>query len=310
MPFDDALKLFGGDDLQPVDRGEGLVVSDAEAKAAKATKNPLARPPREKKAQEDAFERVDSARQALLNGAGSNFKAPDVDEMTDSNPGDDLRRLEIGETNALLGDDQDVRRQRRSGRLKRRGLVPMTASDEDFDLLGGGKPTRDGKSARQKRSDVANTGDDAAERRRSSQSGAFDPFARARKASDSPPSPAKADPFDSNQALESSRMPKAETPKPTSGRAAVSSVGEYGLVLSRIESDSKRKEAAQLISVIQGSRLEEALRLTERTIIPVLKDVSKDDAEKTLEQFRSKQISGRVTRRRSGAPSASGRRRD
>jgi hypothetical protein len=40
------------------------------------------------------------------------------------------------------------------------------------------------------------------------------------------------------------------------------------------------------------------MRLTERTIIPVLKGVSKDEAETALERFKKAKLSGRVTTRR------------
>ena len=44
--------------------------------------------------------------------------------------------------------------------------------------------------------------------------------------------------------------------------------------------------------------MEEARKLTKRTIIPVLKGVTRDEAEQHLETFRRSDISGRVTTRR------------
>jgi ribosomal protein L7/L12 len=52
-----------------------------------------------------------------------------------------------------------------------------------------------------------------------------------------------------------------------------------------------------LISEIKGISLDEALKLTERTIIPVLTGVSKDVADFHREKFERNKISARVTTR-------------
>ncbi|MDF1664322.1 MAG: hypothetical protein P1V97_21325 [Planctomycetota bacterium] len=299
MPYDEALKLFSNEDLNPLDTGEGLLAEPLESLSASHT-------------QLEALDRVDSAEmKAALKGNTEMAAAPATDELSDSQSNDDWRRLEFGETYAMLDNKQRSRKERRSGRLKRRGLVPLNASDEDFDLLGD-SPAKNTKSGRQKRSDPDASAEAVKKDKSTRASKRVDPFARANSARTK-----KADPFESEEMLESSRLSAAENSAAKKRAAAPkrrapvkSEPGEYGLVLSRINNDGKRQEAAALISNIQGSHLDEALRLTERTIIPVLKGVSKELAERHLESFKNKQISGRVTRRRSGATGSMAKRRN
>lgn len=305
MPYDEALKLFSNEDLNPLDNGAGLIAEPLESLSASHTEL-------------EALDRVDSAEmKQALKGNAEMAAAPVTDELEDSQSNDDWRRLEFGETYAMLDNKQRSRKERRSGRLKRRGLVPLNASDEDFDLLGD-SPAKNTKSGRQKRSDPdASAESGRGESTRSAKSARaskrVDPFARANSARTK-----KADPFESEEMLESSRLSAQENSAAKKRAASAkkrrapvkSEPGEYGLVLSRINNDGKRQEAAALISEIQGSHLDEALRLTERTIIPVLKGVSKEMAERHLESFKNKQISGRVTRRRSGATGSMAKRRN
>ncbi|MHC4390055.1 MAG: hypothetical protein ACYS22_01910 [Planctomycetota bacterium] len=74
----------------------------------------------------------------------------------------------------------------------------------------------------------------------------------------------------------------------------------HGLVLSRINGDSKRQKAAEIIAELTQMPKTEALKLTDRTIIPVLKGVTRRAAESALDQFQRSKISGRVTTRRLG----------
>jgi hypothetical protein len=83
---------------------------------------------------------------------------------------------------------------------------------------------------------------------------------------------------------------------PRSGRVP-EGAGDCGLVLPRISNDSLRQKAAELISEIKGVGVEDAMRLTERTIIPVLAGVSRDVAEFHKEKFERNKISARVTTR-------------
>jgi hypothetical protein len=74
----------------------------------------------------------------------------------------------------------------------------------------------------------------------------------------------------------------------------------HGLVLSKIAGEGKRQKAAELIAEIAGMTKDEALKLTDRTIIPVLKGVTREEAEAALARFQRSRISGRVTTRRIG----------
>jgi hypothetical protein len=74
----------------------------------------------------------------------------------------------------------------------------------------------------------------------------------------------------------------------------------HGLVLSKITGEARRQKAAELISEMKRIPRDEAMKLTDRTIIPVLKGVSKEEAEAALKRFERSKISGRVTTRRVG----------
>ena len=289
MPYDEAAKLFESGDTEPLDDGDGLFpVTD----------------PSSLEGGDLGLEAPDSqeVRAADLAAAARETAPPDM-AASDSASNADLRKLDFQETVDMLGDDRGVRKKRRSGRLMRRGLVPMAASDEDFDPLGNSPGPRDAKSGRLKRSDPLLRDDQSSDQSRSGRTG-VDPFARARSGR------TKADPFDSGSVgqMDSSRFNSSEPDvlaSPRLGGGPSGPVkeggGEYGLVLSRISNDSKRDEAARLIAEIQGLGFDDALRLTERTIIPVLKGVSKETAETHLEEFKRRQITGRVTKRRSGS---------
>ena len=73
--------------------------------------------------------------------------------------------------------------------------------------------------------------------------------------------------------------------------------GKHGLVLSRILDPDKKEVAAELIKEIRGLSLDEARRLTDRTIIPVLKDVTREEAQYHLDTFKDRNIAGRITTR-------------
>lgn len=87
--------------------------------------------------------------------------------------------------------------------------------------------------------------------------------------------------------------------KKKSSRAVSNDESIHGLVLSKISSDAKKRKAASLIATIKNISEDEALKLTDRTIIPVLRGVSRDYAEECLGKFKVANISGRVTTRRS-----------
>ena len=87
------------------------------------------------------------------------------------------------------------------------------------------------------------------------------------------------------------------TARAWSTAAAPTGAGDHGLVLSRISDPDKKDKAAELIAEVKGCTLDDATRLTERTIIPVLKGVSREVAEFHLDKFRRFKIAGRVTTR-------------
>lgn len=67
--------------------------------------------------------------------------------------------------------------------------------------------------------------------------------------------------------------------------------------LTRIHSPEQREAAARMISDIRGVSLREAKELANRVVIPVLKDVTMEEAEACLERFKKIKCIGRVTTR-------------
>ena len=60
------------------------------------------------------------------------------------------------------------------------------------------------------------------------------------------------------------------------------------------------EDTLEIIAEVKSCNLDEARRLTDRTIIPVLKGVSREVAEFHLEKFKRVKIAGRVTTRQRG----------
>lgn len=74
-------------------------------------------------------------------------------------------------------------------------------------------------------------------------------------------------------------------------------VGElFNVFLSKITETSKRDKAAELISKVKGCSQQEAKELTTRLVIPLAKNVGKDQAEEILNQFKKLKIFGRMTK--------------
>jgi ribosomal protein L7/L12 len=69
----------------------------------------------------------------------------------------------------------------------------------------------------------------------------------------------------------------------------------YNVFLSQITSDARRDEAVKLICEIRKCSEEEARELTTRSIIPLLKEVPKAEAERALQRFRIIKVAGRMT---------------
>jgi ribosomal protein L7/L12 len=70
----------------------------------------------------------------------------------------------------------------------------------------------------------------------------------------------------------------------------------YNVFLSKINDKSKADKAAELISKTKGCSLQEAKELTSRLIIPIAKNVSKEQAEDILNNFKKIKIFGRMTK--------------
>lgn len=191
-------------------------------------------------------------------------------------------------------------------------LVPLSASDEDFAFLepGKGKGGGAGKGA--------DKGTDPFARAKKPPSGDKQPAVSSGKKRSDPYEKAAPSKMDSDDDSDSLPRPSKRTEPSTSqrggggggggastkvassnrrGGAVPEGAGECGLVLPRIATESKREKAAELISEIKGVGVDEAKKLTERTIIPVLTGVSRDVAEFHREKFERNKISARVTTR-------------
>jgi hypothetical protein len=99
---------------------------------------------------------------------------------------------------------------------------------------------------------------------------------------------------------DSERVPASKRQSGGAARQPGDEEPVHGLVLSKITGEGRRHKAAEIIAELTNISKDEALKLTDRTIIPVLKGVSKSDAESALRRFERSKISGRVTTRRLG----------
>ena len=70
----------------------------------------------------------------------------------------------------------------------------------------------------------------------------------------------------------------------------------YNVFLSKITDKAKQDKAAELISKTKGCSLTEAKELTSRMIIPIAKNVSKEQAESILDTFKKIKVFGRMTK--------------
>ncbi len=274
--LDDVLSMFGPEDGRPLDDGAGLEPAPLDLSPDRGGRG---RPPRRGGADDDlsdilepldpneALEIIKTQRPPARGGRGSTSGANGR-----ANQGG-LEALDEDEAFALLqSDEADPPAPRRK---KSRG-VPFPASDEDVGLLESG-----GRPARKK----------------------TDPFARARKTLAEErvaPAPTRRE---RSEPRAEARTDARTDARRTGPRASVpeapapSGGGDHGLVLSRIADAEKKEEAAELIAQIKGCAVDEARRLTDRTIIPVLKGVSRETAEHHLERFKRIKVAGRVTTR-------------
>jgi hypothetical protein len=94
--------------------------------------------------------------------------------------------------------------------------------------------------------------------------------------------------------------PRPAPTAPIFQTVAPTGAGEHGLVLAHIADPTAKARAAELIAEVKGCGLDEARRLVDRVVIPVLKGVSREVAELHLAKFTRAQLRGRVTTRQQG----------
>ena len=93
------------------------------------------------------------------------------------------------------------------------------------------------------------------------------------------------------------RMPWCSSIPSSSAPAAAPADGDlYNVFLSKITDKSKQDKVAELISKVKGCSMNEAKDLTTRLVIPIAKNISKEQAEDILNQFKKIKIFGRMTK--------------
>ncbi|MCA8921762.1 MAG: hypothetical protein KDD82_08130 [Planctomycetes bacterium] len=197
---------------------------------------------------------------------------PTVDESHDDLFGDPPPRAKARSSSARAGTDPFARTRKRKAEEGSRGRSERSSRREE--------PSR----PRSKQRDEAPRKREEPSRPRSGRSRREEP-SRSRSSRDS----ARASRRSGDDAQRSARRRSSSPPK--------GGPGKHGLVLSRILDPEKKEVAAELIKQIRGLSLDEARRLTDRTIIPVLKDVTREEAEYHLDSFKDKNIAGRITTR-------------
>lgn len=70
----------------------------------------------------------------------------------------------------------------------------------------------------------------------------------------------------------------------------------YNVFVPEVKDAAKREEVVKLITEIRGCSPDEARKLTRRLMIPVAKNVSKQEAEEILAKFKKLKITGRMTK--------------
>ncbi len=84
---------------------------------------------------------------------------------------------------------------------------------------------------------------------------------------------------------------------PQEAEAPAEAGGErFNVFLSKITDASKRDKVAELISKVKKCNISEAKDLTKRLVIPLAKNVSKEQAEEILGHFKKLKIFGRMTK--------------
>ncbi|HEY3226449.1 MAG TPA: hypothetical protein VGK61_05605 [Planctomycetota bacterium] len=71
---------------------------------------------------------------------------------------------------------------------------------------------------------------------------------------------------------------------------------QYSVILSKIADPTRADKAAELIAKYKGIPLPEARNLTTRLVIPIARNVSRNDAQQILEDFKRHRIFGRMSK--------------
>jgi hypothetical protein len=290
--LEEVLSMFGPEDEQPLDDMSGLEPRPLDLSPARRSPSRTSGDPFDDELSDileplnpsEAMEIIKSQKGRSRSGAGRGSK-----------------RIEALDEEDSLDIFSDPPPKRSSRKKKTRG-VPFSASDEDLALF---EESRGGGGTRPKGKERS-----AGKRKRT------DPFARARKAIEQEEAAAPArerngrarrsEPSKSSRRTKSKSKSKSKSKARRSvgggggGGGAPKGDGDHGLVLSRISDPDKKEKAAELIAEIKGCSVEKANKLTDRTIIPVLKGVSRDVAEFHLDKFKRYKIAGRVTTRQRG----------
>jgi hypothetical protein len=282
--LDAVLSLFGPEDEEPLDDMAGLQPAplDLSAKGGPRRRNLMG-----SEFPSDILEPLNPSEAMEIIKSQKTRGAPRGARMSSDDDFD------------LFGESGSTAAAPRAGRKakkKTRG-VPFSASGEDLDLFDDNPRPSRSRSKSRARGGGGGGG------------GGADPFARARQAIDeergsSPPTSSKKRREGRSSSRRSRDRDRGRSPAARGGGGgggstgpAPKGAGDHGLVLSRISDPDKKERAAELIAEIKGCSLDDASRLTERTIIPVLKGVSRDVAEFHLDKFRRYKIAGRVTTR-------------
>jgi hypothetical protein len=324
--FADALDMFDDDDEQPLGSGAGDdadipeikpldLASDVQgipAPVAKGGGKKKPESPFDKPSSSAILEPLDpnEAMAILKTHQKEDAELPEEAELPRAGqsrsagrkPVDPLEPLDPNEALAILGTPDErgkggkgtpprkPQRQKNGRTSDASKLVPLSASDEDFAFLEQGKTG--GKTAAKSTDPFAR----AAKKVPSNDKLTIIPKKRDEVEEEEPParSPSRRD---APAPVAKGGSPGASSKSPKRSAPVPEGQGECGLVLPRIATDSKRQKAAELISEIKGMGVDEALKLTERTIIPVLTGVSRDVAEFHRDKFERNKISARVTTR-------------
>jgi len=303
--IEDVLDMFGPEDEVPLDDGDGLDPPGLDLSPSGGARRTKSAPPADEGNElSDILEPLDPGEalqiiktskpprpgqgRSMPSGVNGSANGHGRDDKSDPS----LEALGADEALAILNPGSDPKKKKTRG-------VPFPASGEDLFE----DSSRGSSSKAQKKK--------------------TDPFARARKqlASEDDGDPLEASPPARSKKSDSDRRPARGSgadldamaddppakpskpgPRPGGGGAPSKSAGsggdgDHGLVLSRIADPDKKEEAAAIIAEVKGCSVEEARRLTDRTIIPVLKGVSREEAELHLEKFKKVKIAGRVTTR-------------